>query len=166
MRLMRGFTLIELMVTIAVLAIIVTIGIPGFSNLIRNTTASGLSNDMVGAFQFARSEAVNRNELVGVCSGQTVAACGAGWTNGWIVFVVSDGAILRRWEAPDSDAIINQDAGANSTIIFGGDGRAVSATNINMNIDGCTDNEERVLSINTLGRVSIRRVACVTSSSS
>jgi len=166
MRSQRGFTLIELMVTIAILAIITTVAVPGFSNLIRNTKASGLSNDLVGALQYARSEAVNRNQAVAVCSGLTVATCDAGWTNGWIVYVVSDSSILRSWEAAAADSVINQDSGTNSTVIFGGDGKATGTTEIKMNISGCTGSEERVLDVSSLGRVSVRRTTCATTSSS
>lgn len=61
-----GFTLVELMVVLAILAIVVSIGVPSFNTLIKNNRLSAASNDVVGALHFARSEAVRRGRAVGV----------------------------------------------------------------------------------------------------
>ena len=63
----RGFTLVELMVTIAILAILATIGLPSFQRLIADYRVSAQANSVQGLLQFARSEAVKRRESVSVC---------------------------------------------------------------------------------------------------
>lgn len=80
----RGFTLVELMVVIAVLAIIASIGAPSFANLMRTTTLNAASNDLADALRYARSEAVQRNTTVGV-----VPVAG-GFSEGWSVCVDAD----------------------------------------------------------------------------
>jgi type IV fimbrial biogenesis protein FimT len=91
-----GFTLIELMVTIAVLAVLVALAAPSFREiLIRNRTGV-ISNEFANGINKARSEAINRNTCVSICrstlvpSGTTLQPrcdSGTNWTSGWIAFV-------------------------------------------------------------------------------
>ncbi len=83
----RGFTLIELMVTIAVLVIVIAIGVPGFQSVINGTRLSSAANELSAALQVARAEAVRRNRSVVMCRSDALAACndGGAW-NGWVVF--------------------------------------------------------------------------------
>lgn len=87
-RALRGFTLIELMTTLAVVAVLVTIGIPGFRDFIFNTRMVAETNDLVTSLNFARSEAVRRNAVVSVCASVDGSACSGSsdWSAGWIVF--------------------------------------------------------------------------------
>lgn len=65
----RGFTLVELMVTIAVAAILMAIATPSFTSLINSNRLTSSSNEMVAVIQIARMEAVRLNTTVGVCGG-------------------------------------------------------------------------------------------------
>lgn len=71
-----GFTLIELMVTLAVAAVLITVGIPGFSAFMANQQTRSASQALFSDLLYARSEAIKRNESV------TVARNGT-WTDGW-----------------------------------------------------------------------------------
>lgn len=64
-----GFTLIELMVTIAVAAILLAIATPSFTSIINSNRLTSASNEMVATLQAARMEAVRRNTAVNVCTG-------------------------------------------------------------------------------------------------
>ena len=87
----NGFTIIELMVTITVLGVLLGIGVPAFSNLIRNNRLATQANAIVGALNYARGEAATRGLPITVCaaSNATQTACSnnaADWANGWLVF--------------------------------------------------------------------------------
>ena len=90
---MRGFSLIELMVTIAVAAILLGIAAPSFQDLvIRNRLATN-ANQLVTALNLARSEAIKRGTTVSVCKSANGSSCGGSgvnWESGWIVFVNND----------------------------------------------------------------------------
>ena len=84
-----GFTLVELMVTLVIAAILLTAGVPSFTTLIKNNRLTTSTNELVGALTLARSEAVKRGLRVTVCKSADQASCdtsGTGWQQGWIVF--------------------------------------------------------------------------------
>lgn len=84
----RGFTIIELMVTIAVLAILITVAIPGFESMIEKRRLIGATESIYSDLQFARSEAVKRSRDVVV----TVVASGSTGCTGWNLRVTETSA--------------------------------------------------------------------------
>ncbi|MDH5553272.1 MAG: GspH/FimT family pseudopilin [Nitrosomonas sp.] len=84
----RGVTLIELLVAMSVLAILLGIGVPSFSQFSTNNRLSNASNALFSSFSLARSEAIKRSSRVVVCKSADGLVCtGAGdWSQGWIVF--------------------------------------------------------------------------------
>src|ERR1700746_2558911 len=82
----RGFTLVELMVAIAVLAVLLVLAAPSFTNASLPSKLRSLANSLRGASQLARSEAIKRDAVVTLCVSANGATCGAGnWSQGWIV---------------------------------------------------------------------------------
>lgn len=78
----RGFTLVELMVTLALMAILVGIAVPSFSTMIANNRIATQTNELVGALNLARSEAVRRGQGVSIRS----TAAGIEFATGWRIF--------------------------------------------------------------------------------
>ena len=85
-----GFTIIELMFTVMLVAVLLAIGVPNFRDFVRNSRIAGATNDIVTDFNVARSEAVKRRVPVTVCKSQNGATCDAndsGPFSRWIIFV-------------------------------------------------------------------------------
>lgn len=93
----RGVTLIELMVTISVAAILMAIAVPSFESIIRRNRAAAVTNQFIHSLHLARSEAVKRGRNVIVCPStsvnESVPDCdeGAAWTDGWIIYSDENG---------------------------------------------------------------------------
>lgn len=85
----NGFSLIEMMVGIAILAILLGLAVPSFSEFITNTRLSSQANDFMSDLALARGEAARRNQRVSVCASTDGASCSLGaanWNTGWIIF--------------------------------------------------------------------------------
>lgn len=88
-----GFTLIELMVTLAIAAILLTVAVPNFLVFVQNNRLVAQTNELSAMLNFARSEAVKRGTNVRVCSRLNDTTCAGGliWDAGYLVFVDADG---------------------------------------------------------------------------
>jgi type IV fimbrial biogenesis protein FimT len=92
--------MIELLVTLSVAAIMLSIAVPAFTELTVNSRLTTQANDVVGALNLARSEAIKRNASVSFCrvDRDTDTACAnqtRAWTN-WIVTTGTGGNVMRR----------------------------------------------------------------------
>ncbi|HEY5971110.1 MAG TPA: GspH/FimT family pseudopilin [Pseudoxanthomonas sp.] len=89
-RQISGFTLVELMVVLAVLAILVAVAFPNFQGLIRSNRVTTASNEMLASLSLARTEGIRGTRGAGVCPSANGTSCG-GWNDGWIVWQEIDG---------------------------------------------------------------------------
>nr|WP_240946002.1 GspH/FimT family pseudopilin [Pseudomaricurvus alkylphenolicus] len=132
-----GFTLLELLVTLAIAAIVTAMAAPGFSALIDSNRLTAAYNGFVGELTFARSEAVKRSTTVAICSSSDAASCNSnGWENGRLVFVDGDAdgdldegeELIKIFPATPGDLTLRtsalSDAGA---VIFQADGTITDA---------------------------------------
>lgn len=102
MKNLRGFTLVELIITLAVGAILMSWAAPSFNSIIRNSRLTTTTNEFITALSLARSEAIRRGTQI------NVAAISNDWDNGWTV-TINGGATLRTFSAPSNAITIGGD---------------------------------------------------------
>jgi type IV fimbrial biogenesis protein FimT len=122
----HGFTLIELMVTLAIVGVIASLAAPSFRTLLVKRSVRAAADSLVSDMRFARSEALKRSTRTVICRSTNNTACAAGvgsWSDGWIVFVDmnSNGTVdagddlVRVQQALPNIATIQQDSNPGST---------------------------------------------------
>lgn len=127
-----GFTLIELMVAIAVLAITLALAVPSFGALINSNRLVGQSNELVASLQLARSEAIRRNARVALCASSDGKSCDGAtgdWAY-WLVQVVSSSEVLRAYQVNPSVQVQSSEAISENgnEVVFSADGLARAAS--------------------------------------
>lgn len=94
-----GFTMVELLVTIAVVGVMMYIAVPSLTSFLQDSQLSGDTNDLVSSLLLARSESVTRNNPVTLCkiaaSDSETCANGESWESGWIAFEDLDNDAVR-----------------------------------------------------------------------
>ncbi len=160
-RYIQGFTLLELMITLAIVIIMTTIGLPSFFGLIRDSNMTATANDMLSAINYARSEAVTRNNDVVIQSKSTTAKH---WEAGWDIYVDTNknrtkdsGELLKSYDAlPNGYTLIANAANMDSQIVYLPSGLRDSI--IGGTLFLCKDNAAstaRAIIINNVGRARV-----------
>lgn len=83
----NGFSLIELIIALALTAIVITLAVPGYQTLIATNHVQSKVDELVTAIHFARSEAIKRHTTITLCKSLDTKQCGGKWQDGWIIFV-------------------------------------------------------------------------------
>ena len=112
-----GFTLVELLVTLALLGVLIGIAAPGFSDMLRENQLTTATNRFLTALHYTRSEAIKRGTRVTMCKSADGVACATDgdWEQGWIIF-------------PDPNANGERDAGETVLIAESGQGGGLTIT--------------------------------------
>ena len=182
--------MLELMVVLAIVAILITLAVPSFKQMIQSNTMSSNVNTFLADLRYARSEAIRRGGAVVMCRSDAPEAtnptCGSGsgpgtngWVSGWIIFhdLDNDGAKtstepLLRAQAPitSMDSISELGGGSSTKLRFTATGRLLnlnSATSFQFGGGNYANDVQRVLCISLGGRARIAgdgNAACGTNS--
>jgi type IV fimbrial biogenesis protein FimT len=146
-----GFTLTELMITIAIMGIAMSVAIPSFNELIVNTRLVGAANTLIGALQLTRSEAIKRLKPV-----YLKPKSGNDWTSGWTV-QVDNNTVVREFDALKNVTAIGFNNIPAQGIEYLPSGRVLGGNNSTLSL--CSDadsNSFRNIIIAPTGRVSIQ----------
>ncbi len=106
--LQRGFTLLELLITLSVVSALLVVAVPSFAELVADTRLVAAVNNMTATLQLARSEAIKRTKDVVICQGEPGLGCDSSrnWQQGWIVFV--DANADRQWNSATETLVWTQ----------------------------------------------------------
>jgi len=122
----HGFTLYELLITLLIVGVVLTVGVPNLREFNANGRITGTANDLHSSFQLARSEAARAKTNVTICasanSQAAAATCNGTFDDGWIIFLDLDGDIQRAGAGenvlrrhPSVETTLNINVANNST---------------------------------------------------
>lgn len=155
----RGFTLIELMVTLVVVAILLATGIPSFASFIRNNRATAQANEFITAANIARTEAVKRGTFVTLCASTDGGTCSAAvnWATGWVL-LDSAANPIQTWGALNNNSTF---AATAATIQYLDTGfQSAGPITFTLQVDNCTDNQGRTITIGRTGHAGVQDLSC------
>ena len=167
-----GFTLLELMVTLAVLGVLAIIAVPAFNEATLSSKLSSYASSFQASLRVARSEAIKRNATITMCrssDGTTCAGSGT-WQQGWIVFNDADadgtlnGSEIRfvREGALSADYVLSSGAG---TYVLTFQGSGMTATGETVTLCRATPSpgsQKRTITVDATGRATVERLTNAT----
>jgi type IV fimbrial biogenesis protein FimT len=169
-RAQSGFTLIELMTALTVLAVLLAMAVPGFREFTRSNRVTAAHNDLLTAFTLARSEALKRATAVSVCASSNGTSCtgATNWATGWIVFTDASGTagtvnggdvVLQTWPAINGDMTL---AGSVAFVQYTATGMVATAssTTFDAYATGCSGAKARRLGVSAIGALTGTTQSC------
>lgn len=153
----RGFTIVEIMVAMLILAILIGFAVPTFRDAALSSRLTGYANDLLASAQIARSEAIKRNAVVTLCISTDGSTCAdeGGWEQGWIV-VTNDGAVLQRQTALSPEFRVTE-AGGLTELLFPPTVVGVGPASFTVCRAQPVGSQERVLNVTASGAASVSR---------
>lgn len=169
-----GVTLLELVVVMAIVAVLVTLAVPSFRSLAERSAVSGHVNTFIGALRFARSEAIKAGTTVVMCrsansetSTPTCATSGNDWMLGWIIFVNRDLDSNNNYNSANGDTLLKvQGAMASSggivpaaaigKFVFKSTGiMSAGASQMVFNSQSLASNQQKIVCVSFQGRTRV-----------
>ena len=160
----KGFTLIELMVSLIILSVLMAIAVPNFVDWIKNNRIDAATRNLTGAFQLARSEAVSRQTVITINSG-------GDWSDGLTIYTDTNPAGNTDYAAAQDSLIKSLDYSMDGITATSNDGdNFISFTSTGLLNEGplaqrritiCDDRDEAegtLITLSTLGRATISSI--------
>lgn len=164
----KGFTLVELMITVAVVAILAAIAFPSFQQVLRSNRVASANNEVMGLVALARSEAIRNKRGGGVCGSSNGTSCDGDWGKGMLAWSDTDpdgalgtGETVLRFVT--TNPAITATGPSASSIVFDARGRLVGAVSREVVLQPTSCNKQallRRLTVNASGQISTLKESC------
>ena len=152
----RGFSLVELMVAVAVAGVLVAIAIPSFDSFILSNRLSSYASAFSAGVRVARSEAIKRNLPVTLCMSSNGSSCvtSGGWEQGWIV--LSGTTVIKRQQATVAGYLLSSSV---SSLTFQPNGLGATQTTMTVCRSSPLGTQERQVTVSATGRAKISKTS-------
>lgn len=147
----RAFTLLELMVTLAIIGIVASLALPSMNEMAANSKAERITSLFKLDLQFARSHAISRGEVVRMSA----------IDGGWQVVTETSNDTLRVRDILDDTITLTSASGLNS-VAFTATGQIEDTDTITIRTSGCTGDEDKSFSLLRSGQIAEAELACIT----
>ncbi len=164
-----GFSMVELVITIAIVAILVALAFPSFEGSMRSNRVTTATNEMIASLSLARMEALRNPGGAGICASSDGATCGDDWDAGWMVWIDVDGNgapggtndRVLRFTQGKRRTVVTVDS-PDDAILFDNRGRADAAREITIEPDECPSGQQliREIGVALTGQARTTREAC------
>ncbi len=152
--LVRGYTLVELMVTVAVMAVVLAVATPSFTSVVNGNRLATQTEELVSSIQFARSEALRMSQPVTLCQTADGSTCGAAPAGQMQWIVLANGTVVRSFAIKPPVVL----SGTTNTVRFLANGMADADASFTMCIVTTLPAEnQRVVSLPVGGRAAVAR---------
>lgn len=162
MKNLNGFTLIELMVTVSVAAILLAIAVPSLNTVYETSRGTTAISNIENSVAFARNQAISFGRKVTICPG-TGTSCSGNWINGYLIFIDDDGdkkadngtSVLKKEQSLNTKDFIT--VSVTGPITFNTDGMLASVSAISIHYCPAKKSSEysKGISISPSGKISL-----------
>lgn len=159
----HGFSLIEIMVALAIMAIILSIAVPSYNEMKLSMGLRANANNLIVSIQLARSEAIKSNATVRLCASNNGTSCAGTWSDGWVVLNAAN-AVIQRQQAITTGYTLTEANGL-TTLNFRPTG--IGATQASLTLCRKTPSvgtQERVIAVSVTGKPSVKKTTTGTCS--